>query len=230
MSFTVQFKGLKEAIRDLKKLQKAVPYAVREYTNSAAFLARTTWVKRAEANMVLRTQFTVRSIQVVKAGLQPGRQESRVGSIADYMKTQEEGANISAKGKHGTPLPAAAPGARKKRKSKVASKNRLAAIQLKAGGVRGSRQRRNAVAISLAAKAGGGVVFLDLRKSKGLFRVTGTKRGLRIRKVWDLSKRRVRVPPNPMLQQTMRAIEPQLPKLALKAIVFQLRRHRIAGY
>jgi hypothetical protein len=229
----VEIRGLDRAIRDLEKFKKsAVPYAVREYANSAAFLARTTWIKRAEANMVLRTQYTARSLQVEKAGLQLGRQQARVGSTADYMRTQEEGAVESAQGKHGVPLPARAPGNRKRSKSRVAAKNRLAAIQLRAraGSVSGSRQRRNAVAIGLAAKAGGGVVFLDLRKSKGLYRVSGTKRGIRIRKVWDLSKKRVRIPRNPMLQQTLDTIDSKLPALAMKALTFQLKRHKVFGY
>ena len=236
MKLSVDTRQIRKLVKDLEKTRaKALPYATREFVNSAAFLARDHWIQRAESTMKLRSQFTKKSIQVDKArGLQVSQQVSRVGSIADYMLTQEDGATIGKKGRVGTPIPAAAPGKRKSR-GRLAAKNRLQAITLAgkggAGGTgRSWRQRRNAAAISIAARHGGGVVFLDLGKRKGLYRISGTKRGLRVKKVWDLSQTSVRVPRNPMLEQTMREMGPLMPGLMEKALLYQLRFHKVMGY
>lgn len=229
---SVTWKGVDKLRRDLETFAKrAVPYAAREYVNNAAFTARTEYVRRAEANMVLRSQWTVRSMQVEKTkSLKLDGMEAKTGSVADFMRAQEDGETVRAKGKHGTPIPAAAPGNRKGRKSKTPAKNRLARLRVEHARVSGARQRRNAVAIQQALKGGGGVVFLDLRKSRGLYRVSGTRRGARIRKVWDLSKRSVRVPSNPMLEQAINIVSPKLPSIATKALLYQLKRHKVLGY
>lgn len=217
-----------KAIKELERFEKkAVPYAIREYANNAAFAARGEYIKRSEANMKLRSAWTTKSIQVEKARVSRGQSvQSRMGSVADYMATQERGATVRGQGKHGTAIPAAAPGRRRGR-GRTAAKNRLSAIQLQGTRVGGIRQRRNAVALSMALKRGGGVVYLDLRKNRGLYRVSGTRRGARIRKVWDLSKRSVRVPENPMMAQAMKAVEPQLERIARKALAYQFKRHGI---
>jgi hypothetical protein len=229
---SVDVTEFKRLVRELETARKtALPYASREYVNSAAFLARDHWIARAQSSMVLRTQWTKRSIQVDKArSLTTANQVSKVGSVAGYMLTQEQGATQGKHGKHGAPIPAASPGKRRGRRGKVATGNRLAAIALKGKGVSGSRQRRNAVAIHLAAKAGGGFVYLDLRGRRGIYRVSGTKRGIRIRKVWDLSKASVNIPRNHMLEESLREIREQLPALAVKAVLFQLKRHKVLGY
>lgn len=231
MKVSVDTRNIRKLVRDLETTTKrALPYATREYVNSAAFLTRDHFMRRAEATMKLRTPWTKKSIQVDKArSLRPAEQVSRVGSVADYMLTQEEGAVIGKKGRVGTPIPAAAPGKRKTR-GRTVSKNRLAAIQLATRGLTGIRQKRNAAAIAIAARHGGGVVFLDLGKRKGLYRISGTKRGIRIRKVWDLSKTSVRVPRNPMLEDALTEVRPQLPGLAVKAVEYQLRRYKVLGY
>lgn len=228
---SVDTRQLKKLVRDLTTTrEKAFPYATREFVNSAAFLTRDHFIQRAEATMILRSQWTRRSIQVDKARtLQVSQQVSRVGSVADYMGVQEEGATVGKKGKVGVPIPAAAPGKRATR-GRVGPRNRLSAISLMVRGVSGIRQKRNAAAIAIAARHGGGVVFLDLGKRKGLYRISGTKRGIKVKKVWDLSKTSVRVPRNPMLEQALAVVRPQLPALAVKAITFQLRRHKVLGY
>lgn len=226
---SIQLKGLKEAQADLKKMRRAVPYAEREYVNSAAFAGRKVWISRAQADMVLRTKWTTRSLQVIKATAS-GSPHARLGSVADYMRVQEEGATEQAQGKHGVPIPGAAPGKRKARKGKVSARNRLGALTLKVSDVRGSRKRRNAAAISMAARAGGGVVYLDLGRARGLYRITGTKRGIRVRKVWDLSKKSITIPRNPMLAETLRLLSPQLPQLAEAALLAQFKRNKLFGY
>lgn len=227
----MDMRPLKKLVKDLEKTAKrAFPYAMREYVNSAAFLARDEFIKQAEKNLVLRSQWTKRSIQVDKVrGLNVAKQVAVMGSVADYMATQEDGAIIGKKGRIGTPIPAAAPGKRRTR-GRVVGRNKLSNITVTGKALTGIRQRRNAAAISIAARHGGGVVFLDLRSRSGLYRISGTKRGIRIKKVWDLSKKAVRVPRNPMLQQALAVVTPQLPELGKKALLFQLRRHKVLGY
>jgi len=230
MRVELKWVGAEKMLGDLETFRKtAVPYAMKAYVNDAAFAARKTWQEMTRSSMKLRSSWTERSIQVDKAkNLKDPT--SVVGSVADYMADQESGAVIRKTGKHGEPIPAAAPGARKFR-NRTPARNQLRAITLvnvpKVGGI---RQKRNAVAISKASAAGGGVVFLDLRKNKGLYRITGTKRDIRIRKIWDLSKSSVRIPSNPMLERTIERLEPMLPAMAEEAVLKQLRRHRICGY
>jgi hypothetical protein len=228
----IDTRGFDKLLKQLEDVKtKAVPYAMREYVNSAAFAARTGYIERAKANMVLRSKWTEKSVQVDKAkSLKVSDQQAVVGSVADYMATQESGATEGKHGQHGVPIPAAAPGRRKGRKSKTPTANQLSRLTLASRGVKGIRQKRNAAAIAIAGRRGGGVVFLDLRKTKGLFRVSAGKKNLRIKKLWDLSKGRITIPRNPMLQQAIAVVTPQLPDLGRKAIEFQFRRHKLFGY
>ena len=231
MKLSVDDRQIRKLVKHLEATRrKALPYATREYVNSAAFLTRDLYIKRASESMKLRSPWTKRSIQVDKAAtLEIAQQVARVGSVADYMATQEEGATLSKKGKRGVPIPAAAP-SRRKNRGRTPSGNRLSAIQLAAQRVTGIRQKRNAAAIAIASRRGGGVVFLDLGRNKGLYRVSGTKRGIRIRKVWDLSKPSVMVPRNPMMREALVEVTPQLPRLAVRALEYQLKRWKVLGY
>lgn len=232
--FELDAKKLRRLENDLTKFAKrALPFAVRNGLNSTAFEARREWAEQLGKKMVLRNTFTTRSLRVEKAtGLDLNTMQARVGSVADYMATQEHGGTESKKGKHGKPIPtsvAAGQGMKTRpRKRAVQRKNWMGAVTL-ASGIRGSRQRRNAFAIAQAAK-GSGTAFLDLGRRKGLFRVTGTKKGLKVRMIWDLSRPSVVIKRNPTLQHTLKAIEPRLPELHEKAIIEQLKRHRVLGY
>jgi hypothetical protein len=227
---SVDMRNLEKALKDLERARsKAIPYATRAFVNDAAFEARKRWGSEAKSSMTLRSPWTLRSIQVDKA-TSLADPAATVGSTWDAMADQEDGKTYNRKGKYGIPIPGAAPGRRKNR-GRTPAKNQLANIQVVGGGgVTGIRQRRNAAAISIAARKGGGVVFLDLRRTKGLYRVSGTKRGIKIKKVWDLSKKSVRLPSNPMLHRTLHGMMDELPRIALKATVFQLRRHKVFGY
>lgn len=110
----------------------------------------------------------------------------------------------------------------------VQRKNWLSAISLR-NKVGGTTKRKNKVAILQAAKQRG-VAFLVLGNRKGLFRVTGTKRGLKVRMLWDLSHPSVVTPATHTLARTLKAIQPRLGALHEKAIVDQLKRNRIFGY
>lgn len=226
---TVKIALLSDALHAFAK--KGVPFAARKALNDTAFLAREQWVSEMGKKLTLRNTFTARSLRVekVKAGYNPDTMQSAVGSLAPYMAATEAGGVENKKGKHGVPrpLPVAAGqamGASKRTKA-VRRSNYLSALQV-AARVSGIRQRKNAVAIAMAAKTGG-VAYLDLGKHRGLYRITGTKRGLKVRKLYDLSKTSIRTKPHPTLEPAVAAIQSKLPRVWIDALKDQLKRNNV---
>lgn len=227
---------------DLKRFEKglatfrakALPHATQNALNTTAFLVRREWGELIKAKMVLRNQYTVRSLRVDKSrNLDLNVMQSVVGSVADYMDEQEDGGTKAKGGKHGVAIPttsAAGQGMKKRPRTKqVQMKNRLTALNL-ANRVSGRRQRKNAVAMLLAFKTGTGVAFLDLGRKKGLFRILGTRENPRPRMIWDLTRGSISIPKNATLEPTLEKVMPDLPGIHVKAIEEQMRRHKILGY
>jgi hypothetical protein len=208
--------------------EKSVPYAVRNALNTIAFTARKEWIGRMERSLTLRNKFTANSVRVEKAkGSDLATMQSQVGSVAPYMLSTEAGATESAKGKHGVPIPtstAAGQAMKGRRTKEVRKANWQSAIKLGHRVQYGVRQYRNAVAIAEAAKTGG-VTFLDLGRRKGLFRVTGTAKGrLRVRMIWDMSKRSVRIKAHPTLEPTVESMTYKGPRILELALQQQIDR------
>jgi hypothetical protein len=232
---TVEFRGVKELVRDLRVArERALPYAVKTAVNSAAFEARTIWQGEIRRSFTTRNRYTERSILVERArGLDAKRMVAVVGSVAPYMGDQETGAVIRGKGKHkAIPGPAAAGlPAGAKRTRMVRAPNKLSAI--KVAKVRGSTvQQRWAIALGQARRTGRKFVLLERPKGgKALFRVGGGKRRkATLRLLWDVSRSSVRVPPEPTLQRTLKALEPKLPHMYQAALLEQFRRHKLLGF
>lgn len=231
---TVELRGLEKFREDMGKFaKKALPAAARGSLNTLAFDARREWVQQVGRKFVLRNKFTVNSLRIEKArGFDLGTMQSKVGSVADYMAEQESGFTERARGKHGVAVPtssAAGMAKRAPRTKQVQKKNYLTAIQV-ASRVRGIRQRRNAVAIRMASKTGG-VAFLDLGKTKGLFRVKLTAKGrFTVRMIYDLTKRAVTTKATPTLAITLKVIEPRVPGILGKELLAQARRFHVVGY
>lgn len=230
------------SLDDLRKLERSLdrfasrslPYAVRNGLNTTAFTARKEWVdNQLPKAFTLRNKYTARSIRVDKAtGRNLLTMQARVGSVLDYMGEQEEGFTTRRKGKHGVAIPtSAAAGQGKKRipRTRTIRQGNYLAVLNVAKTTSGARRRRNAVAIILAGKTGG-VAFLDLGRRKGLFRVTGAKRGFRIRMLYDLSKATTKTKAHPTLQPTLDAVASQLPAINRDALLTELRKQRILGY
>lgn len=231
IQFSVQ---TKKAVADLRKFrEKAVVYAVRNALNRSAFHARGEWQQEIQSSFVLRNKFTERSVLYTKAtGKDVRGMTAVVGSTAPYMDEQEKGAMIRGRGKH-KPIPGPvaagqAPGG--KRTKLVRAGNKLSALHAPRA-VGANRRQRNAIALAIARRSGGRVALLERPNGgKGLFRLTGGRKKLQTRLLWDLSRSSVKVHPEPTLQRTLKRIQPRLAEIHRDAFVEQLRRHKILGY
>jgi hypothetical protein len=235
---TVDTREFRKLEKDLRTFaSKAIPHAVRNSLSTSAFQARAEWQDQIKRSFTLRNKFTERSIRVEKAtGFEVRRMVSVVGSVAPYMERQEFGgiehANRGIKAIPGPSAAGQAPGT--KRTRLVRATARLGRINVKRGALRrtgGSPKQRNLVALLQARRAGRKHALLERKNGgRGLFLITGTKRKIRTRLLYDVSKSQVTVPAEPTLQRTLKAIEPKLERIHKDAFLFQLRKHRILGY
>jgi hypothetical protein len=223
---------LRRFAQDLDKFaHKAIPHAVRNSLNRSAFEGQREWRTEIKRTFTVRRPFTEKSIQVTKArGVDLSTMAAELGSTAEYMAAREEGETKRKGGKHGVPIPTVGGARGGSIKRLIQRPNRMGAIKLTDRARTGTRKQRNAVAIRRALKAGNRFVFLETDTGKGIFRITGAKRRLRVRMVWDLSKKSVTVAPFETLARTLKAIEPKLTQIHLESLREQLRRHHIMGY
>jgi len=236
MPITLEWHGLQELVDDLKAFRKrALPYAVRSALNTAAFDARSQWQHEIRRSFTLRNRYTERSVRVTRVeGTDLRRMVAIVGSVAPYMGDQEHGATVRARRrKKAIPAPGAAgqpPG--KTRTKLIRRPHRLSSIRVpKATG--GTVKQRWAAAIGEAVRKRRRFVLLDRPGGgRGIYRVTGGGRRRRptLRLLYDVSRRTVRVPAEPTLQRTLRAMGPKLPHIYRAALLAELRRNRILGY
>lgn len=218
--------------------EHAVPHAERQARNNLAFDMRASWQARMSNAFTLRNTFTKRSVLVEKATRHDP--VAFVGSIAEFMPRQEFGAVDRKTGRHGLAIPtdAARYGGSPDRPITVG--NRLSKVKLPAGRKAGvaarNRRQRNILAVEAAASAGSGsrFAFLETADGKGIYRVTGRltkkrgRRGLKVRKVYDLSRDSVNIPKTPLLAQGLDRAYRRAPalyeKALLRAIEYQWRR------
>jgi hypothetical protein len=233
---TIDLKDFEKAAKDLKTFaDKAVPFAVRNALNSGAFEGRKLWQAEMGDEFILRNRFTANSIRIDKAtGFRVNTMSATLGSVAPYMRTQEFGGRKAGGGRHGMPIPtsvAAGQGMGTNPRTKlVRGPNKLGAIRLTKGRKGGNRKQRNAVAMRMAIASGSKFVFLELEKSKGIFKITGGRRKPQLRMVWDISRHAVTIPPHPTLGPAIAKLQPKLMNMHYDAIIQQLRRHGILGY
>lgn len=218
--------------RDLRTFnERAFPYATRATLNSGAFDGRKAWQGELRGNMTLRNRYTERSVLVEQARtLDVERQAAVLGSTADYMTDQEFGGTRRKRGKLGVPIPTSyaagqAEGAKRTRMPRAA--NRLASVRLRRRQRGDNRGLRNMLAVREAAENGGGFVYLDLGRRRGIFRITGGKRRPRVRMVYDLSRADVRIPRNPTLAPAVAKATRRMPQHYAEALKFQLDRAKL---
>ena len=223
----VELKGDKKMVADLAKMRKsAVPYAIRNALNVAAFETRAIWQREIRATFTLRNTFTVNSVRVEQAST--SNLVSKVGSIADYMGTQEDGGTVKGKSGHikAVPTDKARGGANTAR---VRSRFYLQAIKVAHPALRGGRRQQNAIAVAIARKTGSKVALLIRPNGgKGLFLLgAGTKRKLNTRLLWDVSRGSVRVKPEHTLERAIAAVKPKLEHMMAASLTQQMQRFSV---
>lgn len=230
--FKIDDRQIQELEKDLKAFAgRALPFATRKTLNDAAFATQKIARADVDRDFVLRNRFTVQSIRVEQTRtLSMRRQAAIVGSTADYMADQEFGATETARGSEGVPIPTsyaaglsenAQPRTRLPRKP-----NKIQNIKLRNRG-NGSmtRKQRNLVSIQSAAEGKGSkFVFLDFGRKRGIFRVIGGKRKPKIKMIYDLSERSVRIPATPWLRPSYNEAARMIPAFYADALRFQLKR------
>lgn len=226
---------VKQYEKDLQQFARsAFPHATKATLNKAAFETRKRGQMNIRWNMTTRNRFTEQSVQVEMAkGMTVESQQAVVGSTAEYMHDQEFGATVRGKGASKA-IPTAysagqADGTRPR--SKLPRKpNQMQSIQLKRQTAGKNVWQRNRIAIQMAAESGSKFVYLELGRTKGIFRVLGGKRKPRIRMVWSLSRRAVTVPKNPWLGPATDDTRQDMPRYYRDALLYQLKRQNILGY
>ena len=227
---TVELKGAKETIAALKRMrEKAVPFALRNALNTAAFEARSIWQREIRGAFINRNAFTERSIRVEQASR--GRLWSVVGSVAPWLKTQEEGGEVKGKVGHHKVIPraaAAGQAAGSTRTRLVRGRFMLVAINLAHPSLHGGRRQKNAIAIAMARKQGKNIVLLTRPSGgKGMFVISGGKRALRTKMLYDVSRSSVHVHAEPTLQRALAAVKPKLEHMLAAAVQQQMQRYSV---
>lgn len=228
---SVKTDQIKQMESDLKTFAaRAYPFATKNTVNQGAFRGRMYAQQNIEQNMTNRNKFTRNSVRVEQTRtLDVRRQQAITGSIADYLADQEFGAIKTASGSEGVALPtsySAGQGMGAQPRTRLPRKpNKMRNIKLRNRGRKGaSRKQKNLVAIKGAAKSGNKFVFLDMGRTKGIFRVLGGRRKPRIKMVYDLSRPSVVVPRNPWLAPAVEQARKDMPEIYRKSLKFQLKR------
>jgi hypothetical protein len=230
----IETRGFEKLAHDLSLAKSsAFPYAQRDAVNTAAFEARRVWGDEIRKTFTTRNTFTAgRALEVVKAK-GTGRIESVLGSTAPYMALQETGGTVKG-GRAHRPIPgpvAAGQAAGSQRTKVVRRGSRLSAIKAVSVGKNRGRLQRNAAAMAMAKRGGKKFAILERPSGgPGIFLVSGTKRKLKARLVWDLSRRSAQVPPHRTLEPTLQRVRPRMPDMYADALLKQLKRHRVFGY
>ena len=87
-----------------------------------------------------------------------------------------------------------------------------------------SRKQRNLIAIKTAVKDGQKYIFLDLERSKGIFKIIGGKRNPKLKMVQDMSRRVITIKPKPWLKPSAIEAAKGMTKEQIKNMKFQLAR------
>ncbi|HKY40648.1 MAG TPA: hypothetical protein VJN18_32155 [Polyangiaceae bacterium] len=229
MTIRAQF-DLGPYIRDLEKVAKrAIPHALRNFLNHAAFEGRKLWQQEAREKLTLRNEFTTRRMFVDKAkGIEPRRMQARIIDGAGYLHLVEYGGTEH---RAAVPTPPAAGLGRGAKRTKVVRRGfKVGAIALADRFNAGSRQQRNAAAIRMAIAKGKRFVYLETAKRKGLFLLKGGKRKPRVEMLHDTTTGSHRIPRTPTLGPAISKLKTVAPKLMKAAVVDQLRRAKAFGY
>jgi hypothetical protein len=224
LDIKLDIRGLDAMQKSLEELSKrGLAAASRETLTGLAWAGRTIWQGKLEQENILRNQFTQRRVLVDPArGTKMAGMEARLGHVSEYVADLEYGKGSTARGK-AVPIPELAARTGGSKAKLVGRPNKLATIgRLPTKRKGNSMKARNAFALRAAAKSGKKLVVLEGPHSRGIFRVGGGRRHIRVKKVWDISHRQVTRPKRPTLQATLNEVLQRAPAIAEKAMLKQL--------
>lgn len=230
---TIDSKEIKQFEKDLLTFKsKAMPFATKNMLNNLAFEAMKVSKETIGSKMIMRNKFTQQSIRYEKTNtLDINKQESKVGSIAEYMETQEIGGIKNKKGKHGvtiaTGYSSGQEGSSVRTKLPINS-NKMKNIVLNSRIKNAkSKKQHNFLLIKESAKDGKKFVFLDLGKTKGIFKIIGGKKNPKIKMVYSLSKTAVTINKNEWLNPSVYIALKKRDTFYKDSLIFQLKRHKL---
>jgi hypothetical protein len=225
--------GLDAMQRALETVAKrSVPFAARELVNGMAFAGRRFWQEEMAGALTLRNKFTQRRALVIKArGLQMRSMEAVLGHPELYMYLLEHGGTEYAN-KRFRPIPSETAAGQAKgsllagRKQAVRPGNIITKLgrRLARGSKAHSRKANNARGVKRAIASGRRLVFLNMGRRQGIYRIKGGKKNPDIQKLYDLTKRSTPVPRIPTLEPTLARVMSIAPGLAIVALERQLER------
>jgi hypothetical protein len=208
----------------------AFPSIARSTLNAYAFSTMKS-VKNSLGNQfVLRNKFTERSIRFNKArGNNVDTMRSEVGSTQGYMTKQEEGGVVDKTGKHGVAIPtsysAGESESAKPRRRVTRKSNRMSSIRLRqVSGSFKSKKQKAVATIKWAVKSGFKYVYLELDRSKGIFKIVGGKRRPKIKMVYSLDRPIVIIRKRPWLMPAVTRVMKRSDTIYARTLAFELRR------
>lgn len=218
-----------------KTLQKvsdrAIPIAIEKTLEDTAFHGRKKSIDIASEKMTLRNKHTEKTILVDKSHAKVkdiNKKKVILGSTEEYMRLQEFGGVKKSTGKVGVPIPTASASgegnvARPKKRLPRPS-NLFNQVRINRKGVVANRRQRNVAKVKQAKANGDKFVYLETSRSKGIYRVTGTKKRPLVKMIWDLSRRSYQIPKKPwLLPASLEALSKQ-PEFYADRLAYQLRR------
>jgi len=229
--YVLESPDMRRLAKELERSTKAgFKYGVRESLNRVAFAARKEWQSQMGRTFVLRNRWTVGSIRVERVkGLSLQTMQSKVGSVADYVKTQEDGGTVQG-GARGYRRPTArAKSGRKPVKPRFRMK-RLQLIDPDVSGA-GGRDQKLRAASRIARERNAKFVFLDFAKDvQGMYQVMGSKRRPKLRLVWSMKTKSVDIPKHATMAPMLARMDRRFPRFAKAAFLQQCKRHRLLGF
>ena len=201
--------GMRQLERKLMLVSDDIMPKVTSYTlDNLAFTARRESVKNVKSGMTLRRPWTLQTIQLDKSNPSSSidKQFSETGSIAEYMRVQEESGWRLPKRGRSTPLvtnvAAGQPRNQRPRtrvgrpQYKLSRLRRIDATKMTVGKNVGQRNR---IAVSMAAENGVGFVHMQTRKGRAIFQVLGSKDHAQLTMLWNFNRSKLFIPKNEWL-------------------------------
>ena len=202
---------------------RGVPFAQRNAINDMAFATMRESKETIRNEFINRNKWTANSVRVDPA--RSTSDSSEVGSTEEYMLDQELGATKTEHTQMATPAASGESNRAKVRRKPVRRANRMANINLgsrsRSGG---SRAQQNMAALREAKASGRKFVYLDRGKTKGIYKVMGTKKKPKSRMVQNMSRKVAVVPKHPWLAPSSATVMATAPQLYHKRLEQQLDR------